>query len=116
MEPRTLHGQCVSGGNCPLRCTNFKQSDPQVDSCKFCNHDISEHKVFALVHADGSILLIPESQNKVVSSHDAPMTTVPNTVKKERMEQFTRAKIYTPNIAGNVTLIFEQVFNFINHV
>lgn len=105
MEPKTLHGQCVAGGQCSFRCTNFKQSEPQVDHCKFCNHDISEHKVFALVHVDGSIYLIPDNQSAIVNTHDVNLTAVPNLVKKERMEQFTRAKIYTPNIAGNISSI-----------
>ena len=97
----TLHCRCVSGDCC--KCTKYLESRKSDGLRKFCYHDISEHIIIAVVSADGNSVQMLESPTKVVSSSDL-ITSVPALAKKERMVQFSRAKFYSPNIIGRVTL------------
>jgi hypothetical protein len=64
----------------------------------FCDHDISDHVNLAIVNGDGTIILLPGAD----SYPKSVMTSVPSTVRKERTFQFSRAALYSPNIAGTI--------------
>jgi hypothetical protein len=98
MEPTILHEKCVAKGRCNHFCTNFKTSSPTSDPCNFCDHDISEHVNLAIVNGDGTIILLPGAD----FYPESVMTSVPSTVRKERTFQFSRAALYSPNIAGTI--------------
>ena len=103
----TLHGRCVSGDSC--KCTKYQESGISDGLCKFCDHDISEHIIIAVVSADGNSIQLLESPNPVVSSSEL-ITSVPSVAKKERMVLFGRAKYYSPNITGKSCLFKDFVY------
>ena len=99
------HGQCDAAGNCSMYCMSFKMSTPPLDYCAFCLHDISQHKVIGVM-CNGIFSLIKDSTESPTIVSEGPMMSVSSVAKKERLQQFTRAKIYTPHIAGKVYQLY----------
>ena len=86
-----IYGKCMRIGSCSKGCTSFKTSIPPRETCRWCNHDQSEHHALGIISPDG----VP-SFFSVVVEDEAPVlpAVIKDVEKRERSTQFKRAHIH----------------------